>query len=149
MKSRTSTPSTVRAISSARAGFTLVEVLAALALMAIVVPVVILALHVASLAGEIAQRKVLAARIGERVLTENIIAKQWNQSSQSGNEAAGPYQFHWTVRNDTWKHDSTAVANPSGMDLSAIHELSVDVTFAAQSKNYSVHLSTLIDTSQQ
>jgi len=45
------------------------------------------------------------------------------------------------------------VNNPNGINQSVvnqnnIHELSVDVTFGAQNKNYSVHLSTLVNVSQ-
>ena len=131
--------------------FTLAEVLAALMLMAIVVPVTIEALHTANLAGEVAQRKAIAARLGERVLTENIVAQQWNQTVQNGNEAVGPYQFTWTMRNDPWNPNTTtpATVNGSTINSAGVHELSVVVNFMAQNKNYSVHLSTLIDTTQQ
>ena len=54
------------------AAFTLIEVLVALAVMAVVVPVIYQGMHVASLAGEVAERKAIAARIGDRVLYENI-----------------------------------------------------------------------------
>ena len=136
---------------SRRAGFTLAEVLAALLLMAIVVPVAIEALHTANLAGEVAQRKALAARLGERLLTENIVAQQWNQTVQNGAESVGPYQFNWTVRNNPWNPNTAApaVVNGSTINAAGVHELSVDVGFLAQNKNYSVHLSTLIDTTQQ
>src|SRR5882757_7919638 len=87
---------------STRAGFTLAEVLAALALMAIVIPVAIHGLRVANLAGVVAQRKALAARIGERLLNEAVVTRQWNQSVQNGTEQAGPYQFRWTIRNEPW-----------------------------------------------
>ena len=45
------------------AGFTLVEVLAALLFMAIVIPVAVEGLRIASLAGQVAQRKSVAARV--------------------------------------------------------------------------------------
>src|SRR5437660_12779604 len=49
------------------AAFTLAEVLAALAFMAILIPVVIECLNIASRAGEVAQRKTEAARVAERL----------------------------------------------------------------------------------
>jgi prepilin-type N-terminal cleavage/methylation domain-containing protein len=128
------------------AGFTLAEVLAALAVMAIVIPVAIHGLQVANLAGVVAQRKALAVRVGERVLTEAVVARQWNQPVQSGTEQQGPYQFNWTMHNDAWNQN---VVSPSAINLSALHQLSVEVTFAAQNKNYSVRLSTLVNTLQQ
>ena len=84
--------------NSMRAGFTLAEVLAALALMAIIIPVALHGVHVASLAGEVAQRKTLATRIGERLLNETVVTRQWNQSVQNGTEQAGSYNFRWTIR---------------------------------------------------
>ena len=47
------------------AAFTLAEALAALAFLAIVIPVAIEALHLASLAGVVAQRKVAAAQFAD------------------------------------------------------------------------------------
>jgi len=52
-------------------------VLVALAFMAIVIPVVLQGLRIASLAGEVSQRKALAARIAERVLNEAIVTGQF------------------------------------------------------------------------
>jgi hypothetical protein len=120
-------------------------------LMAIVVPVAIEALHTANLAGEVAQRKAIAARLGDRLLTDNIVAQQWNQTVQNGVESVGPYQFNWTMRNDPWNPNTTgqAVVNGSTINSAGVHQLSVDVNFTAQNKKYSVHLSTLIDTTQQ
>ena len=56
-----------------RGAFTLAEVLAALAFMAIVIPVAIQGLRIANLAGQVGQRKAAAGRIAERVLNEWII----------------------------------------------------------------------------
>jgi len=148
MKLRTKSHTSRR---TGKLAFTLAEVLAALMLMAIVVPVAIEALHTANLAGEVAQRKAIAARLGDRLLTDNIVAQQWNQTVQNGNESVGPYQFNWTIRNDPWNPNTTGPAGVNGSTINSagVHELSVDVNFMAQNKNYSVHLSTLIDTTQQ
>jgi type II secretion system protein I len=138
----------------ARRGFTLAEVLVALAFMAIVIPVVLQGLRIASLAGEVSQRKALAARIAERVLNEAIVTGQF-ASTQSGTEQSGGYQYQWSTKSEPWNSIATVltVNNPNGINQSVvnqnnIHELSVDVTFAAQGKNYSVHLSTLVNVSQ-
>src|SRR5882762_4963509 len=50
------------------AGFTLAEVLAALLFMAIVIPVAVQGLHIASRAGSVSERKAVGARIAERKL---------------------------------------------------------------------------------
>jgi prepilin-type N-terminal cleavage/methylation domain-containing protein len=139
-----------------RAGFTLAEVLVALAFMAIVIPVAVRGLQIANRAGVVAQRKAIAARVGERVINEIVVARQWNQGTQSGTEMAGPYPFRWTLHNQPWNQVSASQTttsitgiNQSVVSANNIHELSVDVVFSVQSQDYSVHLSTLIDTTQQ
>jgi len=126
------TSGTTRATRVARGGFTLAEVLAALAFMAIVVPVAIQGLHIASLAGEVAERKGEAARVADRLLNESTVTTNWNQSSQSGTVTEGSRQFDWTLHNDAWSE------NPMRL-------LTVEVDFTAQGKTYSVRLSTLAD----
>jgi prepilin-type N-terminal cleavage/methylation domain-containing protein len=137
------------------AAFTLAEVLAALALMAIVIPVVVQGLKIASLAGELSQRKAMALRVAERVLNEAIVAGQWN-GVQSGTDQSGPYPFKWSIRNEPWSALSSALAvsTPAGVDQNFVNQnnlklLSVDVTFGAQDKSYKVQLSTVADVSRQ
>jgi Tfp pilus assembly protein PilV len=61
--------------------FTLAEVLAALLFLAIVIPAAVEALHVASLSGEVAARKGMAARVADRILNESIIMTNWNPAA--------------------------------------------------------------------
>ena len=117
-------------------GFTLVEVLAALLFMAIVIPVVMQGLSVASRAGEVAGRRYQAGLVAERVLNEAIILTNWSQSSQTGKSRQGALEFEWTLRNEPWMEDR----NVSSMRL-----LSVDVSFSAQGQNQVFTLSTLVD----
>lgn len=120
------------------AAFTLAEVLAALLFMAIVVPVAVEAMHIASRAGIVAARKSEAARVAVRVLNENIVTTNWNQSVQSGTLAEGIRQFRWTLHNDPWTQDPFQ---------NAMRQLSVEVAFTAQGQDYSVRMSTLVDSS--
>jgi type II secretory pathway pseudopilin PulG len=119
-------------------GFTLAEVLAALLFMAIVVPVAMEGLHIASRAGAVAQRKGEAARIAQRVLVENLVTTNWNQSVQSGSTLEGQREFRWTLRSDPWTQDPAQ---------NVLRQLSVDVTFTAQNREYTVTMSTLVDSS--
>jgi type II secretion system protein I len=135
-------------------GFTLIELLVAMALMAVTIPVIYKGLQVATLAGEVSQRKALAARIAERVLNETIVNGQ-TLTATSGSEQTGPYQFRWTIKNEPWTQLSSAVntGNPNSVNTGTvnenlIHQLSVTVTYGAQGRDYSVQLSTLINTSQ-
>jgi Tfp pilus assembly protein PilV len=122
------------------AGFTLAEVLAALLFMAIVIPAALEGLHIASLAGTVAARKSEAARVAQRVLTESLVTTNWNQSAQGGTLTEGRRQFRWTMHNDPWTQDP---------NQNVIRQLSVEVVFAAQNRDYSVRLSTLVNSSQQ
>ena len=110
--------------------FTLAECLAAMVIMAIVIPVAIQALHVSSLAGQVAARKGEAARVADRVLNESLVMSNWNNGNQSGTITEGPEQFRWKLDNESWQNGS--------MQL-----LTADVTFAAQGRDYSVSMSTL------
>ncbi len=113
-------------------GFTLAEVLAALLLMAIVIPAGIEALHVASSAGEIAARKADAARIAARVLDESVVMGTWNQSNASGTIRENNREYRWTLRNARWAED-------------AMQELTAEVTFTAQGREHTVRVSTLVN----
>jgi type II secretory pathway pseudopilin PulG len=112
--------------------FTLAEVLAAMLFLAIVIPVAVEALHVSSLAGEVAARKGAAARVADRVLNESLVTTNWSGGGQSGTISEGPLDFNWTLTTQNWPQDPT-------MQL-----LTAEVKFPAQGKDYSVKLSTLV-----
>ena len=99
--------------------------------LAIVIPVAVEALHVSSLAGEVAARKGAAARIADRVLNESLVTTNWTGGGQSGTISEGALDFNWTLTTQNWPKDST-------MQL-----LTAEVKFQAQGKDYSVKLSTL------
>ena len=123
-------------LRSREAGFTLAEALAALTFMAILIPVAIEGLHVASRAGEVAARKSEAALVAESVLNESVVTTNSLQNGQSGTVRQGVHEFHWTIRNDPWNQDAA---------LSNMRLLSVQVDYTAQGRKYDVHLSTLVD----
>jgi hypothetical protein len=119
-----------------RAAFTLAEVLAAMLFLAIVIPAAVEALHVASLAGEVAARKGAAARIADRILNESLVTTNWNSGGQSGTVSEGVLDFRWTLTSENWPQD-------------AMQMLTAEVTFQAQGKDYSVKLSTLANSQTQ
>jgi type II secretory pathway pseudopilin PulG len=112
------------------AGFTLVEVLAALLFLAIVIPTAVEALHMATKAGEVAVRKSAAARVADRVLNESIVMTNWSGGSQNGTVTEGAVDYRWTLTSQTWPQD-------------AMQLLTVEVKYPAQGKDYSVTMSTL------
>jgi type II secretory pathway pseudopilin PulG len=112
--------------------FTLVEVLAALMFMAIVIPVAVDALRVASLSGEFATRKAEAARVADEVLNENIVTTNWT-SALNGTVIENGREYRYTVSSQSWPHDST-------MQL-----LTAEVTFSTGGRACSVRLNTLVN----
>ncbi len=115
-------------------GFTLAEVLAALLLMAIVMPAALQGLRVAGMAGEVGQRKMIAARIGNKVLNELKVTGQLRNTSQSGVVQDHGLSYRWTVKNQAWTEDT----------LSQMTVATVTISFPVQGRNYDVRLSTLV-----
>jgi len=113
-------------------GFTLVEVLAALLLMAIIIPVAMDGMSVASRAGNLGQRKAAAMRVAERVLNELIATNQTAQESATGTQADGDTVYPWTMSTEAWSVD-------------LMTEMTVRVTFTMQGRDYEVQASTLFD----
>jgi hypothetical protein len=118
------------------AAFTLAEVLAALLFLAIVIPTAVEALHVASLAGEVAVRKSAAARVADRILNESLVTTNWGGGTQSGTVTEGILDFKWKLTSRNWPEDS-------------MQWLTAEVTFSAQGKDCSVTLGTLANTQSQ
>lgn len=121
---------TAQASNNKRGGFTLAEVMAALLFMAIVIPTAVEAIHIASLAGEVATRKAAAMRVADRVLNESLVMTNWVNGSQSGTTGEGLQQYDWTVSSQAWSVD-------------AMQMVTAEVKFSAQGKQYSVKLNTL------
>ena len=118
------------------AAFTLAEVLAAMLFLAIVIPSAVEALHVSSLAGEVAVRKGAAARIADRILNESLVTTNWSSGQQNGTVTEGTLDFRWTLTSQAWPQD-------------AMQLLTAEVKYQAQGKDYSVKLSTLANSQNQ
>jgi len=110
--------------------------MAAMLFLAIVIPAAVEALHISSLAGEVAVRKGAAARIADRVLNESLIMTNWNNGVQNGTVSEGVLSFRWTLTSQAWPVD-------------AMQLLTAEVKYQAQGKDYSVKLSTLANPSTQ
>jgi type II secretory pathway pseudopilin PulG len=117
-----------------RRAFTLAEVLAALAFMAIVIPVAVDGLRVANAAGQSGQRKAVAARIADRVLNEWIVTHRTQTPAQSGTVEDGALQYRWVLRTQPWTQDTMRL-------------ITVQVYYTVQGQEFEVHVSTLLDNS--
>jgi hypothetical protein len=116
------------------AAFTLAEVLAALAFMAIVIPVAVEGLRVANLAGQVGQRKVAAARVAERVMNEWIVTSQTQSAAQSGVAQEANQEYHWSIRVQPWNQDTMRL-------------VTVEVLYTVQGQSYDVRMNTLLSNS--
>lgn len=120
--------------SRRRRAFTLVEVLAAMLFMAIVIPVAMHGVSVASRAGTLGQRKATAMRIAERVLDETIATSQNPATAAVGSVTEGDITYPWTLKVDAWPEDTMTV-------------LTATVSFDVQGNTYDISASTLFDPS--
>lgn len=114
------------------AGFTLAEVLAAMVFMAIVIPVAVEGLRVANLAGQVAERKSVATRLGDQVLNELLVTGNWQQNNQRGTLRDGYLEYRWFMDEENWQWGDLRL-------------LTVEVSFEVQGREYEVRLRTLAD----
>ena len=125
-------PTTRQPAAKSSAGFTLVEVLAALVFMAIVIPVTMQAVRVASQAGQVGERKAAAARIAERVLNDLLVTGGLQQTTQAGTVDEGTRQYKWTMKTEPWSEDAMSI-------------VTVTVDYEVQGRAYDVNICTLFD----
>ena len=89
------------------AGFTLVEVLAALLFLAIVIPTAIEALHVATLSGEVAvAQKRGGARGRPGFEREHRDDELEQRHAERHGDRKARLDFRWTLTSQTWPQDS-------------------------------------------
>ncbi|MBP7141878.1 MAG: hypothetical protein KBA71_08210 [Opitutaceae bacterium] len=112
------------------AAFTLAEVLASLMLMAVIVPVAMEGVSIASRAGTVGNRKAVAARIAQRLLNEAVATGQVGITSGQTVEGEGTYE--WRMQTEAWEVD-------------ALELLTVQVTFNVQGTPHDLSVSTLYD----
>jgi prepilin-type N-terminal cleavage/methylation domain-containing protein len=117
-----------------RKAFTLAEVLAAMVLMGIVIPVAMHGIAVISRVGVAAQRKEQAMRIAKRVLNEEALMGALQESSSSGVIEESGISYPYVLSTETWSEDPMTL-------------VTVTVTFTVQDTDYDVSVSSLFDTS--
>jgi hypothetical protein len=93
-------------------------------------------LRIANRAGQVGQRKAVAARIAERVLNEVVITGQFRSTTQSGTVQEGVQAYQWIMRSEPWPMDAMLL-------------VTVQVNFPVQGREFDVRLSTLVDNSTQ
>src|SRR4051812_4048031 len=99
-------------------GFTLMEVLAAIVLMAIVLPVAMHAISVATNVASTAKNKAEAAILADSLLNEMRTTRMWQSGALSGDFGEDHPQFHWTAELKDW-------------DASTLKELDIRIVWVA------------------
>ena len=120
-------------VNRRRSAFTLAEVLAALAFMAIVIPVAVQGIQLASRAGQVGVRKATAARIADRVMNELDVTGQLLGGTQNGVVREGGREFTWRMDSQSW------------LEAAELDVVTIRVAFEVQGEEYDVQLSTLVD----
>jgi general secretion pathway protein I len=113
----------------------LIEMLAAMLFMAIVIPVAMQGLRIASRAGAVAGRKGVAVQLAESKLNELIVTGQWHNTGGGGSYGAQWPGYQWIVKNEAWGGDTT---------INNLRLVTVEVTYPVQNQSYNVHLSTVL-----
>ena len=112
--------------------FTLVEVLATLAFLGILMPVLVSALLVANRASVVSERTTVAAHLGENQLNTLLLDDAWATSSQRGGFGEEWPGYRWELAQRDW-------------EAGAAVELTMHVFFSVQGHERDVQLSTLVN----
>ncbi len=122
---------------SRRAGFTFVEVLAAMLFLAIVVPAIVTALTLSNRASEMTDRGTTAAQLAENKLNEMLIGNAWQGQASAGGDFGADFPgYRWQLTQEPWTGDSAA----------SMTQLKIEVFFPTQGAEHSVALTTLANT---
>ena len=114
-------------------GFTLVEVLAAIVLIAIVLPVAMHGISIATAVGGAAKFKAEAAILAQSKLNELVVTKSWQDAELAGDFGEDHPRFKWVASVNNW-------------DNSTLKQLDLEVVWEANGRQQSVLVSTLVDT---
>jgi general secretion pathway protein I len=112
-------------------GFTLVEALAAVAIIGIVMPVALYGISLATQAAGLAQQRSEASEIAANKLNEIIVTNQWSTGGLAGDVEQGPRTYHW---------ESTV----QGWTVATLHEVGVTVTWNSHGRPRTLIVTTLM-----
>ena len=114
-------------------GFTLMEVLAAIAFLVIVLPVAMHGISLAVAAADVAKYKAEGAVLAQSKLNELQATREWQSGNQGGDFGEDHPEFRWTAELLAWN------ATP-------VQQLDVHVFWRSGGQERQVTLSTLVDT---
>ena len=118
-----------------RAGFTLVEVLATLVLLAIILPVAMQGVSLATRTASEARKRMIASSLAETTLNDLLVTEAWIEGDQSGDFEDWP-GYRWNMQVMDWEETS-------------LKEVDVQVVWDSPAGERYVALSTLVYTEEQ
>jgi len=110
--------------------FTLVEVLAALMLVAIILPAAMKGISLATAAASLARREMVAVSLAETRLAELLVTGEWQNGNLSGDMGEEWPGYRWSAEVTDWED-------------APMREVSLRVTWTARGAERSVTLVTL------
>lgn len=125
--------SRISAARRAARGFTFVEVLATMALLAAVLPPVMSGISLCLSAGKLSEQQAQAASLCQDKLSELVTNGQWQHGNQSGDCSPDWPDYRWASQVVDW-------------DGTVLQQLEVTVTWQFRRQDHSVTLTTLIYT---
>ena len=123
--------------------FTLVEVLAALVLVAIILPVAMRGISLATAAAGEARRQTEAGSLAEAKLNELLATGGWQSSDLAGDFRPDRPDYQWAAELLQWEGVGSQTATPS------LRQLSVSVAWTSRGRPRAVTLTTLVYSGSQ
>ncbi len=117
-------------------GFTLVEVLAAIGMIAIVLPSLMYGLSISENTAGITAKRMQATTLAEEKLNELVASGDWQGNAGGGDFGDDGPGFKWQASTEDWTDSNLPVQNLSQVD--------VTVTWTSRRVEHSVKMSTLV-----
>ncbi len=117
-----------------RSGFTFVEVLVTMMLLAIVMPAIMKGVSLGIMAASDAKRRTEASGLAQEKLSEIVAAQTWTSGNLSGDFSPNWPGYQWQATVQAWPDDTTGTG---------IQEIDLTVTWQSRGKPSSLTLSTL------
>lgn len=122
------------AVHRGRRGFTLIEVLATMLLMAIVLPAVMQGIALSTKAASVARRRTEAAGLAESKMNEIVVNHLWLQGVNAGDFGTDWPDYKWQLTQQAWAPDTSTAS---------LQELDLTVTWTTNGREESVKTTTL------
>ncbi|MEI7766433.1 MAG: prepilin-type N-terminal cleavage/methylation domain-containing protein [Phycisphaerae bacterium] len=119
-------------------GVTLIEVLVAMLVLSIVLPVAMHGMSLITNAASLARQRTQATTLAQSKLNELMITGGWRNGAQSGTFAEPWQEYQWRMASESWEAPMSLASGK------ALEHVLLEVTFTCRNKPYQVALDTLV-----